>query len=337
MKWAPRITRRALAGGLTLLPFGGRAAAQTPATPRSSQFVDHPEASAALSLLQAKRWQDLSALVRSLGPDSAVVLLGDVTDLADVDSDVAGLGDVPMGHTMLGAFYVNWAWAYRGTGVGSTVVGDRLQAFVDRLGRARESLERAIDSDANDGVAYTFLIRTLQGQNAVPALDSLWGDFERVERQRKPIRAFVAMEDVLSAKWFGSDELMLGFARAQQRALEPASQALVCQVANEMLIARLRRGGVEDAVNFAAQEGVLGEVGAASDAYLALPAPEDFYQANFANSQFSFFFAFLGLADHSRPYLQAMDRRLASPWTLFEEEAFNMLDRARIAAGLEST
>jgi hypothetical protein len=333
-----RFSRRAVFGGLSLLPLtSGRAIAQTPATPPSSLFVHHPEATVALSHLQGRRWSDLAEIVGGLPPDSASVLLDDLLDLATVDSDLTGLTETPLGHTLAGAIYVNWAWSYRGTGVGSTVVGDRAQAFVDRLELARVSLERAIDADANDGVAYNFLIRTLKGQSNVPGLNSVWTSFESVERRRKPIRAFSALADAVSAKWFGSEQIMLGFARAQQLALEPASYALIAQVANESVMGYLRRGGSEAAMSFAAQDAVLGEVGTASEAYRALPPPEDFYQANFANAHFSFFFSLLGLNDHARPYLQAMGEMPAGPWTLFQEGAFALLENARTAAGLGST
>jgi hypothetical protein len=332
-----RISRRAAAAGLALLPLPAPAAAQTVATPPSSLFVTHPEATAALSHLQARRWEALSALVRRLPPDSAAVLLDDVCDLAAADDDITGLADVQLGHTIAGALYVNWAWAYRGTGVGSTVVGDRVQAFADRLVLARESLERAIATDAQDGLAYNHLFRTLKGQSDVAGLQAAWEAFVRIGRDHKPIRAFAGMADALSGKWFGSEEIMLSFARANQTALEPVSHALICQVANESLLSHLRRGSVQAGVEFGAQQGVLGEVGAANDAYLALSAPDDFYQTNFANGQFSFFFSFLGLNDHARPYLQSMGEVLSGPWTLFEQEAFGMLQRARTAAGLSST
>lgn len=335
---ATLLGRRAVVGGLTLLaPLAAPANAQAPAARVDPRFINHPYASVALNHFQARRWAELSALVRGLRPDSACVLLDDLGDLASVDADVAGLTESPSGHAIAGSLYVNWAWVYRGMGAGTTVTGDRLRDFVDRLALARESLERAIDVDANDGVAYNFLIRTMKGQSAVQGLQSIWEAFEGIEHTRKPIRAYSSMADVLSAKWFGSEEAMLGFARLNQRALEPASHALICQVANETLIARLRRQGLEGAANFAGQQGVLGEVGAANDAYLALSAPEDFQQANYANGQFSFFFSFLGLNDYARPYLQSMGAALSGPWTLFDAQAFDMLEHARAAAGLGST
>lgn len=265
------------------------------------------------------------------------MLLDDLGDIAPLDADIAGLIEQPGGHAIAGALYVNWAWAYRGTGAGTTVVGDRAQAFADRLVLARESLERAIDADEHDGVAYAHLFRTMKGQSDTPSMSSAWESFDQIERQRKPIRAYSSFADALAAKWFGSEELMLGFARTHQRALEPVSHALICQVANESLLAHLRRGGVQAAVTFGANQGVLGEVGAANDAYLAMSTPDDFQQANFANSHFSFYFGFLGLNDHARPYLQAMGNNLSAPWTIFDEEAFNMLERARTAAGLSAT
>jgi hypothetical protein len=262
------------------------------------------------------------------------VLLDALGDQSEVDVDLAGLASVPAAFTARGALLVSWGWRYRGSGASSTVTDDMAAAFAERLRRARGDLQTAVAEDPNDGVAYSFLIRTLKGLSAVDALAPTWEAFLNAER--KPIRAFAGCADSLAAKWFGSDELMLGFARTYQRALEPTSHALIPQVSNEMMLSILRSRGVEAAVAFAGQQAVLGEVGAASEAFSSVPAPDDFYQANFAYAQFSFYFSFLGLSDLARPYLQSMGDALAGPWALFDEEAFAMAARARQAAGLSA-
>lgn len=328
------LTRRSFAVGVAacFTPSAWALPAPPPEDPRFNHHADLPNA---LTHLRSGRWNELAALVARLPPDSACVLLDDVGDQSEVDIDLGGLTGSPMSLTARGALLVGWGWRYRGRGTIGTVTDEMAQAFVERLQRARTDLEGAIAADPNDGVAYNFLIRTLKGLSAVEQFTPTWEAF--LSAERKPVRAFAGMADALAAKWFGSDELMLGFARQQQRALEPVSHALICQVANEILLAHFRRSGLEAAVNFAANQMVLGEVGAAHDAYRALPAPADFYQANFANGQFSFFFSFLGLADHARPYLQAMGQRITGPWTLFGENSFEMLERSRVAAGLETT
>jgi hypothetical protein len=306
-----------------------------PPPPDNPRFNQHPDLQAALAHVRAGRWAELTASVSRLPPDSACVLLSDLGDQTEADIDLGALSEGPMALTIRGALLVGWAWRYRGSGFAASVTDEMAQAFSQRLVRARTDLQAAIAADENDGVAYNFLIRGLKGLSAVDDLQATWGDFQNVTR--KPVRAYSGMADALTAKWFGSDEIMLGFARTFQRALEPASHGLVCQVANEMFMSHFRRDGLQAAVNFAAQQGVLGEIGAANNAYLALPPPSDFYQANYANGHFSFYFSSLGQNDLARPYLQSMGQFVSGPWTLFEENAFDLLRRARTAAGLETT
>jgi hypothetical protein len=327
------ISRRLFAGSAVAC-FAPSAWAIVP-PPDNPRFNQHPELQTALGHVRSAAWTELAALVARLPPDSACVLLDDLGDQSEVDLDLSALDRSPMALTTRGALLVGWAWRYRGAGWSSSVSEEMGRAFSERLLRARADLEAAITADSNDGIAYTFLFRALKGLSAVDQLTPAWEAFQNAVR--KPVRAFSGFADALSAKWFGSDEVMLGFARTHQRALEPASHALICQVANELLMAHLRRGGVEAGGNFAGQQGVLGEVGAANDAYIALPAPDDFYQANFANGQFSFYFSFLGLSDYARPHLQSMGRLVSGPWTLFGDSAFDMLERARTAAGLATT
>jgi len=329
------ISRRSFALGVAacfLMPSPSWALDPVPQDPRLNH---HPDLPSALAHMRAQRWSDLTALVSQLPPDSAVVLLDDLGDQSDIDVDLAGLNGSSAGLTIQGTLLVNWGWRYRGSGAAGSVTDEMGAAYEERLRRALESLRAAIAADANDGVAHSFLFRTLKGLSAIDQLEPAWRAFENVTR--KPVRAYSQFADALSAKWFGSDELMLGFARANQRSLEPASHALICQVANEVLLRHWRRDGVGAAIDFASRQAVLGEVGAASDAFRALPAPTDFWQTNYANAHFSFFFGFLGLNDHARPYLRSMGDSIAGPWALFGDEAFRMLERARTAAGIEST
>lgn len=330
------LTRRAFAvsaGAFGFAPAAARAqaVAEPPGDPRLS---NHRHVDAALRHLQARQWADLAALVRGETPDGACVLLDDLSDRAEVDLDLSGLERQRMGRVIAGALRVNWGWRYRGTGFANTVTPDMLAAFYERLDAARQDLEAAIDRDRNDGVAFAFLIRTLKGLSGLQALESVWEDFQAAGR--RPVRGYSGYADALSAKWFGSHEIMLGFARTYQRALEPASHALIPHAYHEAIFSLWRNRGLEAAVGFAAQDSVAGEVAAVSEAFLAAPASADYYNRVFAHAQFSFFFGLLGLDDLARPHMVAMGHWIGGPWAMFDD-APERIARYRAILGLSAT
>lgn len=299
--WATRRAMLAFVGAVVARQAS--ATAQSPTPPGDPRLNNHPYLPACLQHLNAKRWADLTTIVRNVTPDSACVLLDDLGDQSDVDLDLAGLTDNAMGETVAGALLVNWGWRYRGTGWARSVTNEMAQAFAERLRTARSHLEQANVADPNDGVAYSFLFQTLKGLSEVQAMATAWPSFQRAER--KPIRAYVAFADALTPRWFGSEEYLVGFARTHQAALEPTSHALICYAANEMILSRLR-SSVQTAIEFASQAGVLGEVGAAHDAFLAGAPDQDLYRVRFAHGHFSFFFSLLGLHDLARPHLAGL-------------------------------
>lgn len=326
------MSRRSFSGAFAAaLLASSDVSAQTAEPPGDSRLIQHANAPEARARLMARDWSGLAELVRALSPDSACVLLYDLGDATNVDLDLSGLIGFPMGHTIAGSLWVNWGWRYRGSGAGSTVTGAMLEAFRERLSLARESLEHGIDADAHDGVAYNHLIRTLKGQSEVGALQSVWMAFQDVDR--KPIRAYAGFADALSAKWFGTHELMLQFALTYQRALEPASHALVAQALNEFVLAQLRRrGGPSMDINPEAITLVV----AANDAFLAAPPPADRYQALFAHYHFSFLFAMIGMNDIARPHIVAMDGAVGGPWALLSDP-FATLEAYRSTLGISET
>ncbi len=308
-------TRRgfaALAGAGCLAPGLARAQAAVAEPPGDPRLANHARLAPALEHLRARRWRELAALVQAEPPDSACVLLDDLGDQSEVDGDLSGLERVRFGRTVAGALYVNWGWRYRGTGMASTVSDAMNQAFEERLTRARQTLEGAIDRDAHDGVAYNFLIRALKGF-APDALDSVWRDFESV--RRKPVRAYAGMADALAAKWYGSHDEMLGFAYHYQDALAPGSYGLMPQACNEVVLALLRAQGSQAAMGFASGPVVANAIAAANSAFDGGGASEDFYQRAYAHGQFAFYFYLVGAADFARPHLVALSDYLPAPWS----------------------
>jgi hypothetical protein len=258
--------------------------------------------------------------------------LDDIADQSLVDRDLDGLANEDMGSTVAGALLVNWGWRYRGTGVASTVSEDMGRAFEERLRLARTQLEAAVAANHNDGVAFNFLFRTLKGLSDVAAAQTAWSQFETASR--KPIRAYSSFGELLTPRWFGSEEFVVGYARTQQAALEPSSRALIAWAANEHILPRWRRS-FQEGFEFASSTGVLGEVGAAHDAFSA-GRDEDVYRAQFAHGHFAFFFWFVGLHDLARPHLVALGDHIVAPWARLGDPIV-ALQSARDSAGISAT
>lgn len=329
----PIITRRSVLAIAAATFTPGLSVAQTPEPAGDRSLNTHPDLAACLSHLQERRWRALSSVLASNTPDSACVLLNEMCDQAEVDTDLDGLDATPMGGTIAGALLVEWGWRYRGTGFANTVTEEMAGALATRLTRARQYLTAAITTDANNGVAYNFLFTALKGMSEVQALQESWSSFASAER--RPIRAYTSFASALQPRWFGSEELMVAFARTQQHALEPVSNALIAYVANDHILTRWRRSA-EEALNFASQPGVLGEVGAANDAFSAGGVDRDLYRARFAHGHFSFFFWCVGLHDLARPHLVALGDYVPAPWSDLADP-LGRLVLARRMAGIDAT
>jgi NPCBM/NEW2 domain/Domain of unknown function (DUF4034) len=68
---------------------------------------------------------------------------------------------------VLGDFYISYAWAARGGDIAMNVPKDAWPKFEDRLGKAREYLEKA-ETIGGDPEVYCGLIQVAQGQSAEP-------------------------------------------------------------------------------------------------------------------------------------------------------------------------
>jgi len=331
------LTRRrlaaALAGAGVFAPRAAFAQAQAE-PPGDPRLANHPRMAEALAHLRARRWRALAQIVRAQTPDGACVLLGNLGDQSEVDLDLVGLERQPMGRTIKGALLVDWGWRYRGSGMSSTVTDEMFNAFEARLTRARTELEAAVAQDGDDGVAFTFLIRLLKGLSQVPAMSAAWEAFQGAAR--KPIRAYSGYADALAAKWFGSHDFMVAFARLNQEALLPASRALVVQAYHEIIFSLMRGGDAQAGFAFAMQPSVFDEVAAANEAFHAGPVTDDFYQRAFAHAQFSFFFSLVGMNDLARPHMVALGQWIGGPWTLFPDPP-GLFERYRQTLGLSAT
>lgn len=330
----PNVGRRGFAVGLGLCCAApGSAAAQV------RRGIDrtgshHPLFGEAMDQFSHRRWRRLAASVRALPPQSAFVLIDEMGDATQIDASLDGLAREPMGATIAGGLLVNWGWRFRGTGYGSTVGPSAFTAFQGSLQRARDSLSAALASDADDGVAAAFLIRTEKGRQDLAAVDDA---FHRLEgASRRPIAGYAGYADAISGKWYGSQQRMLGFARQHRNSLSPSSQGLIPQAHNETMFSLVRSSNAERAARSASyfsEDFVRGELIAANDAFHAVSPDIDHYANRFAYGEFSYAFMQMGERDLARPHVVGMGHAPAGPWALLSD-ADQVLQRLRLDLGV---
>ena len=160
-----------------------------------------------------------------------------------------------------GAHAVQWAWEARGSGSASTVSEEQFAAFFQRLKIAEDNLDQAVERDPDDATAWAELITTAIGRQLGPA-EAERRFKEVVARHPWHRSAHSRMLQQKCAKWGGSDELALEFARGTVAQM-PAGCTLGSLVAVAHFEAALRWDGtIED---YLRRPEVLAEVRAAAD------------------------------------------------------------------------
>jgi len=160
-----------------------------------------------------------------------------------------------------GAHAVQWAWEARGSGTASTVSEEQFAAFFRRLKIAEDSLDEAVTRDPADATAWAELITTALGRQL--GLDEAERRFkEVVARHRWHRAAHARMLQQKCAKWGGSDELALTFARDTVD-LMPAGCSLGSMVAVAHFEAALQADGSPE--DYLSRPEVRAEVHAAAD------------------------------------------------------------------------
>jgi hypothetical protein len=160
-----------------------------------------------------------------------------------------------------GAHAIQWAWEARGSGTASTVSEEQFAAFFRRLKIAEDSLDEAVSRDPADATAWAELITTALGRQL--GLDEAERRFkEVVARHRWHRAAHARMLQQKCAKWGGSDELALAFARDTVD-LMPAGCSLGSMVAVAHFEAALQADGSTEDYLFRPE--VRAEVHAAAD------------------------------------------------------------------------
>lgn len=155
-----------------------------------------------------------------------------------------------------GAHGVGWAWQARGGARAEDVAPEAFDVFFDRLRDAEADLVAATRADPSDGVAWSQLVISGRGLQ-IPKVELHARHRAAVERAPRLLRADLELVQGISAKWSGSDEEALAFARRATRSAPPGvpNHALVPAAHIETWILdddHLRRGEVQDEIAAAA-------------------------------------------------------------------------------------
>ncbi|MCO5169671.1 MAG: DUF4034 domain-containing protein [Planctomycetes bacterium] len=111
-----------------------------------------------------------------------------------------------------GELYIRWAWAARGGGYADTVSEDGWRLFGERLRRARQDLEAALELDPAADQAATSLVTVARGLNLPRSAALRWFEAARAAApgRLQPYRMTLVY---LMPKWHGDVEVMWAFAR----------------------------------------------------------------------------------------------------------------------------
>lgn len=168
-----------------------------------------------------------------------------------------------------GAHGVHWAWAARGAAVASQTSDEQFREFGRRLRFAENCLDEVAARDRDDTTARAFLVTSARGRQVDRAEAQRRFD-EVVDRYPWHRLAHEQMLQYRCAKWFGSHEESLEFAR-DAVAKAPAGSALGHLVAIAHLEVWLRLPSGEDFAYLESAE-VVAELNAAADYSVRHPA-----------------------------------------------------------------
>jgi hypothetical protein len=166
------------------------------------------------------------------------------------------------------------AWEARGTAIAERTGNEQIGQLIDLTRQARVALRKAAELAPADPVPWSLLMACTLG---VPEHDDE-GDQVFAEVQRRAENLFGAGElrlQMLAAKWYGSNEAVLDFARTQTGDLPPGhpNLALVPQAHIEVQLDNLSTGSIFKRIwrsmTYLGKEHVRAEVNAASDRLLA--------------------------------------------------------------------
>lgn len=123
-----------------------------------------------------------------------------------------------------GAFYIRYAWNARGAGYSNTVTDSGYQLFRERLLKAGVFLEEAYKADPSDPIVPSNLIDVATGLGL--SFAEMEKQFQRaIKADSTEYNSYSNKMHYLKPEWYGSNELMLSFARSA--AIKAPSDSLV--------------------------------------------------------------------------------------------------------------
>ncbi|GAA3339427.1 hypothetical protein GCM10020358_23180 [Amorphoplanes nipponensis] len=219
-------------------------------------------------------------------------------------------------HLVKGAHAIQWAWEARGNGTASTVSEAQFAAFFHRLKIAEDSLDEAVSRDPDDATAWAELITTAIGRQLGTA-EAERRFKEVVARHRWHRSAHARMLQQKCAKWGGSDELALAFARDTVEQM-PAGCTLGSMVAVAHFEAALQADGRTE--DYLARPEVLAEVHAAADKSVRHPQFRRIPGHQTADGWFALVFLLAGEHAAAAERFDAIgDRPTELPWGYYRD------------------
>lgn len=286
-------------------------------TSRAERTYRHPHFVEAVRAVRNMRWRELSDIVTAQPSEGGLVLVNDIADGMQIGASFGELELQPMGHTIIAAAHVSWAWRFRGTGVGSTVTPESYRMFAQHLTFASEHVARAIAADANDGAAFAIGFRAHMGLSDIAGV---YGGLRGyLLASRRPVSGLGAFANAVSRKWLGTEEQALTFARQTAQIDLPASSGIVpyahhvCWGARA--IAAMHTSEPEPFAQYVTRDEVRADILSANEAFASVAPDPDPFANWYANASFSFALFSMNEINLARPHLSAMGEYVGGPWS----------------------
>lgn len=232
---------------------------------RHDPCVGDPGAERLLAALRRDDLETVRAEIVGAEVPARLEFLCDVATAAEGRPDVldAWVAQEPASaraRLLRGAHGVGWAWQARGRQTADRVDPEAFDVFFERLRAAEADLMAAADRDPADGVALSFLVTSGRGLE-IPKLELHSRHRAAVGRAPRLVRVDLELLQGISAKWSGSDDDALAFAR-QTVADAPAgvpAHALIASAHTEFWLTdpdHLSRGEVQQEIARAAERSI---------------------------------------------------------------------------------
>ncbi|MBW8487440.1 hypothetical protein [Actinomadura parmotrematis] len=299
-----------------------------PAEPALDPTFGDPDARRFQAALRAGDRGTVRDVLAAAGADGRPFLLRLVTELPgrpswlDAWVDADGTADA---HLARGAHGIGWAWAVRGTARAEHTSREQFQGFFERLRAAEADLEKAAELAPDDPEPWAQRVITARGLQL--GHEELARRFTRViERHPWHRRAHTQMVQGLAAKWSGSDELMLNFARERAAASPPGRAVAACVVEAHIEISLTLDD--DDTARYFAAPAVLDELRAAAAHSVDHPSWPSEPDAVRADNLFAYAFTFAGDSAAAARRFEAIAGRVTEePWNYVDDDAVKGFQR----------